>query len=158
MSARNVPALDGVVASVWSGRKLVVFGRASQPQPTESGGIYDPAADTWTTLSVEGAPPSALHQLTAYPSTSGRLVVLYEDTSNLPALAILDPESNRWTPGPKDGGPIHSVLVSAWTGDRLITWGGEEMLPGQGCPQGVSPCDPVPQFNFFSSGAIFRAP
>jgi hypothetical protein len=99
------------VASVWTGRRLLVLG-----QPWGGGqavaASYDPRARAWRALT----PPSSTDP---YPSSratwTGRRVVVMNALSSL----VYDPGRDRWARLARG----HGGLV-AWTGRELVAWGG----------------------------------
>jgi hypothetical protein len=161
MSTMNAPRLAAVLSSVWTGRKLVVLGEAVQPVATAAGGVYDPGADTWTALPLEGMPPVIpSRKLETHANSSGQVLLFVESATALPTVATLDLATARWTPASRAGAPTRSILAQLWTGERFIAWGGVEPIAMSGpCPQGVTTgCDTPMQFRYFPGGAIYRAP
>jgi putative metal-binding protein len=112
----TVPTARARAGAAWTGAEVIVVG-GLQPDPTSSGGRYDPALDAWTPI------PNA-------PAVSGDLsgravwtgVELFVGGS--PA-ARYDPQANVWrsvatalAPSQRSG----NALV--WTGSRVVVWGG----------------------------------
>jgi hypothetical protein len=124
----------------WTGRELIVLVDGTNPlngTPWPArfarAAAYDPSTDTWRRI----APPPAPHQ-GATAVWDGRELLLvggYAHIGTLPwRLArtgfAYDPETNRWREiSPLDSG--RTGFAVAWTGTRLILWGGTTM-PGGG--------------------------
>jgi len=135
MSTFGAPSARGGAMAAWTGRELLVWGGASSADmlagvsgPLDGGGAYDPATNTWRTISSAGA-PSARHSHTAV-WTGDRMIVWGGTTAatTAPAFntgAAYDPETDAWaevtTVGAPGGRRNH---VAVWTGTEMIVWGG----------------------------------
>jgi N-acetylneuraminic acid mutarotase len=115
--------------AVWTGSEMVVWGgRGGQyGSPLDTGGRYDPVADTWTATSSVGA-PSARNQHTAV-WTGSEMVVwggegpTYPNTLNTGGR--YDPFTDTWTPTSSIGAPSDRYVHTAvWTGNEMVVWGG----------------------------------
>jgi N-acetylneuraminic acid mutarotase len=103
--------------SVWTGSRMIVFGGATSIDEegirTYAGAVYDPAADTWSSLpDLRSGNPYGY--VTVWTGTE---MVAF---SGLGSHAY-NPKTNRWRRLPSGGG-FGGVL--AWTGRELIAWGG----------------------------------
>ena len=114
--------------AVWTGDHMIVWGGELREPPfyLDTGGVYDPAADTWYSTSRLNA-PSARRTAAVW---TGNLMVIWggrgiggtglQDTGG-----VYDPVNDFWVPLPLDGAPLgregHS---SMWTGHEMIIWGG----------------------------------
>jgi len=118
-------ARDGHTA-VWTGSQVIAWGGASGPgvTPVKTGGIYDPATDTWTPTSTVGA-PSARYSHTAV-WTGSKMIVWGGYDFNFPNTGgIYDPASDMWTATSTVGAPSgRSSHTAVWTGSQMIVWGG----------------------------------
>jgi hypothetical protein len=123
-------------ASAWTGTKLIVFSGYTV-SPVADGGIYDPAADTWTYI----PPPSPSFAPRTFPATvwtgtdfivwggysnSGTLM---SDGARLNLAMCLRGCNNAWTPiaaPPAAFLPGLAYSASAWSPTRheMIVWGG----------------------------------
>lgn len=58
MSTVNAPSARMLHSAVWTGSKMIVWGGINNSGQTllNTGGIYDPETDTWTTMSTANAP------------------------------------------------------------------------------------------------------
>ncbi len=163
ISAQGSPDPYEVSAqALWTGDRLVIMGWSFSGS-TPSGAIYDPATDSWTAMHVDGA-PNVDEIGTAkgpYVTPTGKLVLYVEsyDTGAGPTPSVreLDPVANAWSTIIASGQPTRRSLVTAWTGSRLIVWGGvESESTGCGSPP-TAGCDPLLVSTYFTDGAIFRA-
>jgi N-acetylneuraminic acid mutarotase len=117
--------------AVWTGSRMVIWGgcRFSNDacSPTalgNSGGIYDPATNSWQATATTGAPAARSGHTAVW--TGSEMIVwggagakIYSDG------ARLDPVSNTWTPTkalPKSVARYFHTAV--WTGSQMIVWGG----------------------------------
>ena len=92
---------------------------------TDTGGIFDPAANGWTATSTTGA-PSAREAHTAVWTGSKMIVWGGIDSSSNPNTGgVYDPATDTWTPtstvGAPDGRYSHTAV---WTGSKMNVWGG----------------------------------
>jgi hypothetical protein len=140
---------------VTTGSKLIEWGGGIQRNPngassgfdgTQAGAVYDSARDTWSPMTTAGAPSARvapgvwtgssfavwgghsadsymkdpyIYDCAQYPDGAG--CAEYGDG------ALYDPARDAWTPISATGAPpprFNHVL--AWTGDRLLVWGGSK--------------------------------
>ncbi len=138
---------------VTTGSKLIEWGGAIQRDPTnatsgfdgtQAGAVYDPAAGTWAATTKSGAPSARVapgvwtrssfavwgghsgdtymkdtyrYDCAQYPNGAG--CAEYGDG------ALYDPTGDAWIPISATGAPSPRYNhVLAWTGDRLLVWGG----------------------------------
>ena len=91
-----------------------------------TGGIYDPATDTWTPTSTVGA-PAALRGPTGVWTGSKMIVWGGQELSGnyTNTGGIYDPATDTWTATSTVGAPEARVGHTAvWTGSKMIIWGG----------------------------------
>ena len=124
----NVPYPRAASSGVWTGSHLIVWGGENSVGATRlfenTGGLYDPATDTWSPTALAGA-PEARSQHTAIWA-AGRMVVWggagssYFDTGGR-----YDPLADTWTPTSIfNAPPARNNHTAVWTGSRMIVWGG----------------------------------
>jgi N-acetylneuraminic acid mutarotase len=117
---------DGGLASVWTGRQMIVFGRSGKQGPAGStfhrvsvAAAYDPARNTWRRLSPPGPTPSYLDNHAVW---TGKEMLVWGQGVRLG----YNPSTNRWRRLP--GSPLLSIHegfgIVAWTGREMIGWGG----------------------------------
>jgi hypothetical protein len=57
MTTSGAPTARIVHTAVWTGREMIVWGgNPNMGQPVNDGGVYQPAANSWTTVTAGGAP------------------------------------------------------------------------------------------------------
>jgi len=104
--------------SVWDGKEMLIV--VTQPNPPDCKEFvvaYDPAADSWRTLSQVPKPKGCFEGLDKVVWTGHELLLW--GISN----TAYDPETNTWRHLPRaPGGGGPSVVV--WTGTQMIGWGG----------------------------------
>src|SRR5207247_155951 len=92
-----------------------------------SGGLYNPATDTWTTTSTGANVPSARREATAV--WTGSVMVVWGGTDDSTYLATggrYNPSTDSWFRMSTTGVPTgRSGHTAVWTGNQMIVWGGE---------------------------------
>jgi hypothetical protein len=107
---------------------MVVWGGWNGFALLDTGGIYDPVANSWVATSLSGA-PSARRGFAAV--WTGSLLIVYGGENSISAAidgtgGRFDPSTNTWTATSTTGAPIFSLSTltkGVWSGDRLIVWG-----------------------------------
>jgi hypothetical protein len=120
---------------------------------TQTGAIFDPATNAWTAMSTKGAPAARVapgvwtgsqlaiwggHSVDSNTTDAGRWDCASSGYDNKASGclqygdgALYDPALDVWTPMVATGAPKPRFEhLLAWTGDRLLVWGGGE----QGLP------------------------
>jgi N-acetylneuraminic acid mutarotase len=115
-------AAPDVRISVWTGREMLVFGRAhaTPTTSTDVAAAYDPGTRTWRRLAPPAGPPGT-YQGTYSAVWTGRQMLVW---GPLTAEAYT-PATDSWRrlpPAPTVS--HHAGVVVAWTGRELIGWGG----------------------------------
>lgn len=131
MNATDAPAARHQFRGFWMGppfNKLIVWGgKVADGTATNTGGIYDPAADTWTATSLVDAPGGRSSFSAVW--TGSRMIVW---GSNGPTGGIYDPVSDTWTPTTITNAPTDRDELlgpsTVWTGSQMIVWGGESVI------------------------------
>ncbi len=137
ISAQGAPAPRIGHAAVWTGTEMIIWGGQSPrlQEHTNTGAAYDPKTDTWRSLPTSGAPsarddPGAVWTGTEMIIWGG---LSTNGTNGLDGGARYNPASNSWTTqiagGPPGKGPSpRANFVSAWTGSKMVVWGGYSNL------------------------------
>src|SRR5207247_1590120 len=91
-----------------------------------TGGRYDPATDTWTPMSTEGAPSARWGHIVVW---AGSLMIVWggedEGKPTLNTGGRYDPATDSWTPTSTLGSPLGRAHHTAvWTGSLVVVWGG----------------------------------
>ena len=127
--------------AIWTGSAMVVwggyFGDITGGQWLQTGGRYDPAANSWQPTSIVNAPAgrqfhSAVWTGTAMIVWGGRISGLGEV---LPSGGRYDPVSDVWSPTSETGAPTARELHTAvWSGTEMLVWGGHDYIAGSPHP------------------------
>lgn len=124
MSVTNAPVGRFFHTAIWSGTEMIVWGGSinfvsQQIQLTNTGGRYNPVADSWQSTSQSNVP-----QATCYHSAvwAGNKMIVHGGIGN-GAYKSYDPNTNTWTNLPNVTDPRHSH-TAVWTGSKMIVWGG----------------------------------
>lgn len=116
--------------AAWTGSTMLVWGGCSFGtcnQMRDSGGLYDPATDSWQPTSLIDAPTGR-----AWPSgvwTGSQLLVWggWDGSSPVADGGRYTPALDTWTPLGTVGAPAarHSA-PAVWSGTEMILWGGSD--------------------------------
>ncbi|HEU5181897.1 MAG TPA: hypothetical protein VFW45_14000, partial [Candidatus Polarisedimenticolia bacterium] len=113
-------------AAVWTGSLMLVWGGKGDRDPFlfNTGGRYDPATDTWSSMSTNGAPSPRQSPLAVW--TGSRMVVWggKDLASNYTATGgQYDPVANTWSATSAVSAPAaRADSVGAWAGARMVVW------------------------------------
>ena len=140
MTTNGAPAARQSHTAVWGGNRMIIWGgRAADfftgPFDINSGGRYDPTANSWAGTASSGA-PNARHNHTAVWTGSRMIVFGGEDEEENPRTLTFfadgsryEVTNNTWAatsaalagaePGQREG------ATAVWTGTEMIVWGGE---------------------------------
>jgi hypothetical protein len=144
ISAAPIDARTFHVA-VWTGEEMIVWGGrlalgglgggAGGPEfvggwSRDDGARYEPATDSWTTVTSDGAPSPRAHAGAVW---TGEEMIVWGGAglgnTMLSDGARYGPTDDRWTPMADylDERADHAMI---WTGTELIVWGGVSLGPG----------------------------
>jgi len=110
--------------AIWTGSEMIVWG-GRDPSPLGTGGMYDPATDSWTPTTGVSAPSPRFDHTAVWTGTEmivwGGFGTLFENSGGR-----FNPTSNSWTPtltgtDVPDGRYRHTAV---WTDSEMIVWGG----------------------------------
>jgi galactose oxidase-like protein len=126
----------------WCGSRLFVWGGTvggvAPHVPLDDGALYDPATDTWSPVSSQGAPPSRFGGTAA---CAGDVAVVWGGfVGNAPITSggLFSPATNAWAPMSSTGAPTgRSEYSSASTGEKLFIWGGFDFARGENVNDGA---------------------
>ena len=124
----NVPSGRYYQTAVWTGGVMIVWGGSyfdgENYQSLNTGGRYDPAADSWTPTSIGAGAPSARLGHTAV--WTGSQMLVWGGGSQPGTGSRYNPSTNSWvatsTGAGAPGGRTGHTAV--WTGTEMIVWGG----------------------------------
>jgi len=128
----NAPTPRSNMGAVWSGTEFIVwaggdFNGAGGGANQRTGGRYNPASNTWTATSTNGA-PSARNSPDAF--WDGTHVIFWAGLAGgngVPSGGRYDPLTDSWAPIPS-GGVANSGHVAVWTGLQMFVIGGVDSL------------------------------
>lgn len=114
--------------AIWTGSQMIIWGgsRSYPSSQFDSGGRYDPAANTWVPISTVEA-PSGRYSHTAVWTGSTMLVWGGFAAGYLNTGGRYDPVADSWAPTSIVGAPTGRMDHTAvWTGSLMLVWGGSE--------------------------------
>ena len=122
-STIGAPTGRGYASAVWSGDRVLVWG-GSASGLMNSGGRFDPSANTWTPLG------STVTWSSAHSAVwTGNVVVVWGGTGEsnqfVPGGYRYDPVLDTKTPTSTVDAPLPRIFHTAvWTGSHMVVWGG----------------------------------
>jgi hypothetical protein len=127
MSTVGAPSARFAHEAVWTGTHMVVWA-GEQPgfNYNNTGGIYDPASDTWLGPTTTTSAPSARAFCASVWTGTRMLIWGGENPSKFNTGHFYDPATDGWM-GTTTliGAPTaRSHMPGAWTGRELVVWGG----------------------------------
>lgn len=111
--------------AVWTGSKMIIWGGDDGRQALNTGGIYDPATDTWTALPTDGAPDARSDHTAVW--TGSKMIIWGGDDGdmNLNTGGVYDLAANTWTAlSTIDAPDAREHHTAVWTGSKMVVWGG----------------------------------
>ncbi len=99
-----------------------------------NGGAYNPATNSWSTITNTGAPPAVLNHTAVW---NGSRMVVWGGESQINGTArstggIYNPQTDSWTSTSTADAPTARALhAAAWTGSRMVIWGGRAFTGAQ---------------------------
>ena len=135
VSTVNAPSARFGHTAVWTGKEMLVWGGYTDSHAQyegghtdahlNTGGRYDPAADSWQPLATNGAPSKRWNHTALW---TGNEMLIWGGGNATEALndgARYDPLTDAWTPITTNGAPSPRMQpFAAWTGREMIVWGG----------------------------------
>ena len=125
--ALGVPEKRAGHTAVWTGSEMIVWGGRRGGTLFNSGGRYDPVADTWTPTGLSGGLPSARIEHRAV-WTGTRMMVW---GGQVDSGGLYDPITDSWKMTSRIGAPSpRSDPTMVFDGSRVMVWGGRFGSPG----------------------------
>jgi N-acetylneuraminic acid mutarotase len=135
VATAGAPTARELATAVWTGSRMIVWGGLkvngmSPPSTFNSGGIYDPQANSWKQVSTSGAPAARFGHTAVWTGSEmivwgGRTPVI--DAGAMNSGGVYDPVTNTWRPVSTLNAPSPRAFHTAiWTGNLLIVWGGQD--------------------------------
>ena len=120
----NAPVGREYHTAVWTGNEMVIWGGSyADPFPVglNTGGRYNPGADSWTATTTTGAPsPRDSHSAV----WTGSEMIIWDglfDQSGGRYNPVMDSWTATSTTNAPSGRAIHTAV---WTGSEMVVWGG----------------------------------
>jgi N-acetylneuraminic acid mutarotase len=138
--------------AVWTGSRMIVWGGNNDASPLvlfDSGGIYNPATNTWTATTLVNAPPPTRCHSAVWTSTE-MIVFGGQNNANLGCNDFSITTGSRYNPAtdswnPISGAPLNiSTAPTVWSGTQMITCcgdGGARYNPLSDSWNRISPLD-----------------
>lgn len=119
--------------AVWSGTNMIVWGGVENGvEAVNTGGCYDPAANSWSPVTTSNSPVRRFRHTAVW--TGSNMIVwggvfyqpgggqaYFQDTGGR-----YDPVSNNWVAVATNNAPSpRQSHTGVWTGSELIVWGGQ---------------------------------
>jgi N-acetylneuraminic acid mutarotase len=126
MSVTNAPAPRSRHVAVWTGSKMIIWAGIrhdyrNSGRAISSGGVYDLAGNSWTTMNTTNAPQEGGSGFTAV-WTGAEMIAWGGNTS---FGGRYNPETNAWRPtNPLNAPSPRTDHTAVWTGTEMIIWGG----------------------------------
>ena len=120
VSTTGAPTARSHHRAVWTGSRMIVWGGGANPPSTveQTGGQYDPGADTWTTTSIVNAPSARSGHTAVW---TGSRMIVWGGPANTGGR--YDPGSDSWTPTLAPHVPPATLDNTAvWTGNLMIVF------------------------------------
>ncbi len=126
----NAPTGRNIHCAVWTGTKMIVWGgfgydSLGNLNNLNTGGIYDPATDTWEPTSTVNAPPPSGWATAVW--TGSKMIVWGGNVASggVSTGGIYDPATDTWEPTSiVDAPSARTRQTAVWTGSKMIVWGG----------------------------------
>ncbi|OGW34012.1 MAG: hypothetical protein A2X58_03015 [Nitrospirae bacterium GWC2_56_14] len=136
IATANAPGVMYRPYVFWTGKEMIVLGGtdSNSTNRVNYGYRYDPAADTWKTMSMVNAPDSWHFKDAAWVGTKLIVWANYYGSDPLDLIGspteklggTYDPETDTWSVVDMRNAPYVSAGVADfhWTGDVLLIWNG----------------------------------
>jgi len=115
-------------SAVWTGTKMIVWGGSDGVSIFGTGDSYDPALDTWTTISTASAPSERREHLAFWTGAPDNKMIVWGGfgASYSTTGGIYDPALDSWTATSTTNVPAgRRYFAGVWTGSKMIVWGGK---------------------------------
>jgi len=135
VSTKGAPSACANHSVIWTGTLMIIWGgdtgyNGNILQVLNTGAIYNPSTDSWSSISTAGAPAGRTNAGAIWTGTE--MIVWGGDNGNpydpgrvLNSGGRYNPATNIWQPTSLTNAPegrFNPTLV--WTGDKMLVWGG----------------------------------
>jgi len=121
-SVDGAPSERALHAAVWTGKEMIVWGGMDMWTYflSEDDGRYDPATDTWKTISTVGAPSPRVWHTGIW---TGHEMIVWG--GGFAEGGRYDPATDTWTTTTTVNAPeVRYLFTAVWSGSEMIVWGG----------------------------------
>jgi hypothetical protein len=129
ISAEGAPSPREGHSAVWTGTEMIVWGGCCDAavrfvsQSFGDGARYNPASDSWSPISTQGAPSPRRDHVAVW---TGREMIVWDGIPSAGDGARYDPATDTWRPMPYDAPHAPSATLPdyamVWTGREVILW------------------------------------
>lgn len=127
-STSNVPGPRKGARAVWTGMYMVVWGGANGATDSSlnTGGVFNPATNTWITMSSTGAPSARYGHAMVWSGSKVLVWGGFDGTNYLGDGAAYDVIEDKWEALPAMGTPptARADHSAVWANDKMIVFGG----------------------------------
>ncbi|MBX3475650.1 MAG: hypothetical protein KF754_14865 [Planctomycetes bacterium] len=117
--------------AVWTGTAMLVWGGRNGGTYFNTGGIYSPGTDSWSSISTTGAPSARAFHTAVWNGSVMLVWGGWNGSSYTNTGGSYSPSTNTWTAISTTGAPTarrsHTGLwVGVGSGSRMVIWGGSD--------------------------------
>ena len=116
-------------SAVWADNVMIVWGGADMRGGSylNTGGRYDPAANSWLATSTTSAPTGRIGHGAVWTGAPLNRMIVWGGYYFVSTGGRYDPANDSWEPTSLTNAPNGRIVLSAvvWTGTEMIVWGGE---------------------------------
>jgi hypothetical protein len=117
-------------SAVWTGTEMIVWGGLQMTGVLNDGAAYDPAQDTWRTISSVGAPAARFGPTAVWTGTEMIVWGGWDTQGPLATGGAYDPVQDTWRTVSPSGAPqARANHTAVWTGSAMVVWGGQGVFP-----------------------------
>ena len=126
-ASNSAPAGRNGFTAVWTGTEMIIWGGVfynGNNTYFNDGWRYNPAANTWTQITTNGAPSARAYHTAVWTGTE-MIIWGGQKSGVVNGGARYNPATDTWTSMSTAGAPSSLAnLAAVWTGSEMIVWGG----------------------------------
>jgi N-acetylneuraminic acid mutarotase len=124
------PAERQRATAVWTGSEMIVWGGENSGFSLRTGGRYNPVANTWNNLSLQGAPSGRQYHTAVWTGSQMLIWGGLDSIGTSGTGARYNPLTDKWTAIASSNAPAGRAMhVAAWTDSEMLIWGGWQSNP-----------------------------
>ena len=129
-TAADAPTARAQHTAVWTGSEMIVCGGLNQGSALNTGDKYEPATDSWTSISTTNVPQARSGHTAIWTGTEMIVWAGYGFSGFLNTCGRYNPGNDSWTATSTTNAPAARYLhIAVWTGSEMIIWGGINSTP-----------------------------